>query len=133
MTLKEATTTFVIALDVAGLTLMVTGVFNPEYLDLNSQYGECLFTIGRKKSATMENVQGLYAFQIKVPDDAKVGMSRIRYRGSLMRGSKVLCNQQVSLTRALLSTSEWKLRVQILQEKRVPTLGTREQPANQKD
>ena len=54
------------------------GVFNPEYLDLNSQYGECLFTLGSKRSRTMENVQALQQFEIKVPTDAKVGMSRIR-------------------------------------------------------
>ena len=54
------------------------GVFNPDFLDLNPTHGECLFTLGSKRSRTMENVQGLQQFEIKVPTDAKVGMSRIR-------------------------------------------------------
>ncbi|MGP1590271.1 MAG: GEVED domain-containing protein [Prevotella sp.] len=54
------------------------GMFNPDLLDLNPNHGECLFTIGTKRSATFANVQGLYAFKIKVPKDAKVGKSRIR-------------------------------------------------------
>ena len=49
----------------------------------------------------MENVQGLYAFKIKVPDDAKVGMSRIRivFSDAWFEGA---LQPQVSLTRALL-------------------------------
>ena len=54
------------------------GTFNPDLLEFSPDHGECLFTIGTKRSRTMENVQGLYAFKIKVPTDAKVGMSRIR-------------------------------------------------------
>ena len=54
------------------------GSFNPDLLEFSPDHGECLFTIGNKRSRTMENVQGLYAFKIKVPTDAKVGMSRIR-------------------------------------------------------
>ncbi len=54
------------------------GMFNPDLLAYNPNFGECLFTIGTKRSRTMENVQGLQQFEIKVPIDAKVGMSRIR-------------------------------------------------------
>ncbi len=54
------------------------GVFNPDLLEYNPNSGECLFTLGTKRSRTMENVQGLQQFTIKVPNDAKVGMSRIR-------------------------------------------------------
>ena len=54
------------------------GMFNPDLLAYNPNFGECLFTLGTKRSRTMENVQGLQQFEIKVPIDAKVGMSRIR-------------------------------------------------------
>ena len=54
------------------------GMFNPDLLAYNPNFGECLFTLGSKRSRTMGNVQGLQQFEIKVPTDAKVGMSRIR-------------------------------------------------------
>ena len=54
------------------------GMFNPDFLEFSPDHGECLFTLGSKRSRTMGNVQGLQQFEIKVPTDAKVGMSRIR-------------------------------------------------------
>ena len=52
--------------------------FDPRNLADDPDHGECLFSVGKYKGATIPNVQSLQEFSFKIPDDARVGKSRLR-------------------------------------------------------
>lgn len=53
-------------------------VFNGDLLEDNPDAGECLFNVGKYKSSTIYNVQSLQEKTFTIPNDARVGKSRLR-------------------------------------------------------
>ena len=53
-------------------------VFNGDLLEDKPDAGECLFNVGKYKSSTIYNVQSLQEKTFTIPNDARVGKSRLR-------------------------------------------------------